>query len=117
MYTYTLTPISLKIAHTKFLESLPGIDCSLFIVKLILNGANFLFYFDLFILLIGNHCMCKYKPVEFQLKLEIERTKRRLRKEQKNSKEVALVDDFQNIENLNPRAEIQPVNSQESQNR
>ena len=81
-------------------------------MKLILNGANF----NLFILLIGNPCARKYKPVEFQFDPEIRRTARSLRREQRNSKAAVAMHDLQDMRNLNPHGEIQPVNGQEGQN-
>ena len=59
--------------------------------------------------------MRKYKYVEFQFDLEIERIARRLRKEQRNLKVVIVMDNFQNMGNLNFRGEIQPVNAQGGQ--
>ena len=59
--------------------------------------------------------MRKYKPVEFQFDLEIERTVRRLRKKQRNSKIAVAMDDLQDMGNLNPRGEIQLVNAQRCQ--
>ena len=75
----------------------------------------FNFYFNLFILVTDNLCIRKYKPVEFQFDLEIERTARKLRKEQIISKVVVVMDDLQEMRNLNPRGEIQLVNAQGGQ--
>ena len=63
----------------------------------------------------SNLCMHKYKPVEFQFDPEVERTVRRLRKEQKNLKAAVTMDDFRDIGNLNPWGEIQLVNAQGGQ--
>ena len=41
--------------------------------------------------------MQKYKHVEFQFDLEIERTINRLRKEQRNSKAVIVMDDLEDM--------------------
>ena len=61
--------------------------------------------------------MRKYKLVEFQFDLEIKRTVRRLRTEHKNSKVTVAIDDLEEVENLNPIGEIQPINGREGQNR
>ena len=45
--------------------------------------------------------MRKYKPVKFHFYLEIERTARRLRKDQRNSKAAVTMDDLQDVRNLN----------------
>ena len=50
--------------------------------------------------------MRKYKHIEFQFDPEIERTVRRLRKENKNSKAAIVMDDLQDMRNLNPHGEI-----------
>ena len=60
--------------------------------------------------------MRKYKPVEFQFDLEIERTARRLRKEHEELQATIAMDDLQDIGNLNPKREIQPVNVHEGLN-
>ncbi len=60
--------------------------------------------------------MCKYKPVEFQFNLEIERTARKLRTEHRNLKVATDIYDLQNIGNLNPGGEIEPISGQEGQN-
>ena len=67
-------------------------------------------------LLTDQFCTCKYKLVEFQFAPEIERTARRLGKEQRNSKVVVAMDDLQNLGNLDSHRPIQPVNVQEDQN-
>ena len=59
--------------------------------------------------------MHKYKLVEFQFDLEIERTIRRLRKENRNLRSAAIIDDLQDTQNLNPQREIKPVNAQGGQ--
>ena len=55
-------------------------------------------------------CMGKYKLVEFQFDWEIEKTARRLRREQRNSKTAIVMNDLQNLGNLDPHGPIQPVN-------
>ena len=63
--------------------------------------------------------MWKYKPIEFQFNLEIERIARRFRKEQRNSTVAVAIDDLQVIRNLNSQGGIEPVNvegGQEGQN-
>ena len=60
--------------------------------------------------------MHKYKLVEFQIDPEIERTARRLRREQRNSKAAIAMDDLQDLRNLDPHGPIQTVNVQEGQN-
>ena len=59
--------------------------------------------------------MHKYKLVEFQFDPEIERTVRTLRKENRNLRSAAIIDDLQDTQNLNPQREIEPVNAQGSQ--
>ena len=59
--------------------------------------------------------MYKYKPVEFKFNPKIESTVRRLRKEQRNSKAVVVMNDLQDMGNLNPHGEMQPINVQGSQ--
>ena len=54
--------------------------------------------------------MHKYKLVEFQFDPEIERIARRLRKEQRNSKTAAEMDNLQDLGNLDPHRPLQPVN-------
>ena len=56
--------------------------------------------------------MCKYKPVEFQFDWEIERTARRLRREQRNLKATIDMDDLEDMGNVNPRGLIEPINVQ-----
>ena len=63
----------------------------------------------------SNLCMHKYKPVEFQFDPKVERTARRLRKEQQNLKAAVIMDDSQDIGNLNSRGEMQLVNAQGGQ--
>ena len=60
--------------------------------------------------------MRKYRLVEFQLDPEIERTARRLRREQRNSKVAVTMNNLQDLGNLDPHGPIQPVNAQEGQN-
>ena len=60
--------------------------------------------------------MRKYKSVEFQFDLKIERTVRRLRKENKNLRAIANINDLQDMGNLNPYRQIQLANGQEGQN-
>ena len=61
-------------------------------------------------------CMRKYRLVKFQFDPEIERTARRLRKEQRNSKTTTEMDNLQDLGNLDPHGPLQPVNVQEDQN-
>ena len=58
----------------------------------------------------------KDRSVVFQFDPEIERTIRRLRKEQRNSKTVSDMNNLQDEENLNLHRPLQPVNIQEEQN-
>ena len=60
--------------------------------------------------------MFKYRLVEFQFDLEIERIARRLRKAQRNSKTAVKMDNLQDLRNLDPHGPLQPVNVQEDQN-
>ena len=60
--------------------------------------------------------MCKYKSVNFQFDLEIERTARRLRREHRELQSVVAMDDLQDLRNLNRREGIQPVNVHEGLN-
>ncbi|KAH9727218.1 hypothetical protein KPL70_008578 [Citrus sinensis] len=60
--------------------------------------------------------MRKDRSVVFQLDPEIERTVRRLRREQRNSKTVSGMNNLQDEGNLNPHGPLQPVNIQEEQN-
>ena len=46
--------------------------------------------------------MRKYKPIKYPFDPEIERTTRRLWKENRNLRVVANIDDLQNMGNLNP---------------
>ena len=55
--------------------------------------------------------MRKYKPVEFQFDSKFERTARRLRKEHRNLKAATDMDDLQDIGDLNPCGEIEPMNA------
>lgn len=57
--------------------------------------------------------MRKDKPVVFQFDPEIERTIRRLRREQRNSKTVSGMNNLQDEGNLNPHGSLQPANIQE----
>ncbi|XP_052294371.1 uncharacterized protein LOC127901325 [Citrus sinensis] len=61
-------------------------------------------------------CMRKDKSVAFQFDPEIERTVRRLRREQRNSNTVSSMNNLQDAGNLNPHGPLQPVNIQEEQN-
>ena len=58
----------------------------------------------------------KDRSVVFQFDPEIERTIRRLRKEQRNSKTVSDMNNLQVEGNLNPNGPLQPANIQEEQN-
>ncbi|KAH9724028.1 hypothetical protein KPL70_007340 [Citrus sinensis] len=60
--------------------------------------------------------MRKDGSVVFQFDLEIERTVRRLRREQRNSKIVSSMNNLQDVGNLEPHGPLQPVNVQEEQN-
>ena len=60
--------------------------------------------------------MRKDRSVVFQFDHEIERTVRRLRREQRNSKIVSDMDNLQDVGNLDPHEPLQPVNIQEDQN-
>ncbi|KAH9649073.1 hypothetical protein KPL70_025843 [Citrus sinensis] len=60
--------------------------------------------------------MHKDRSIEFQIDPEIERTVRRLRIEQRNSKSASEMDNLQDVGNLDPHRPLQPVNVQEGQN-
>ena len=60
--------------------------------------------------------MRKDRSVIFQFDPEIERTIRRLRREQRNSKTVSGMNNLQDERNLNPHGPLQPVNIQKEQN-
>ena len=60
--------------------------------------------------------MRKDRYVAFQFDHEIERTVRRLRREQKNSESASSMNNLQDAQNLNPHGPLQPVNIQEEQN-
>ena len=60
--------------------------------------------------------MRKDRSVVFQFDHEIERTVRRLRREQKNLKSVSDMDNLQDVGNLDPHGPLQPVNIQEGLN-
>ena len=64
----------------------------------------------------SNPCLHKYKPVEFQFNLEIERIVRRLRKKNRNLRVAVDMNDLQDTGNLNPHGERQPINGQKGQN-
>lgn len=55
-------------------------------------------------------CMRKDRSVVFQFDHEIEKTVRRLRREQMNSKIVSGMNNLQDEGNLNPYGPLQPVN-------
>ncbi|KAK9204876.1 hypothetical protein WN943_015141 [Citrus x changshan-huyou] len=61
-------------------------------------------------------CMRKDRSVVFQFDPEIERTIRRLRREQRNSKTVSGMNNLQDEGNLNPHGPLQLANIQEEQN-
>ena len=61
-------------------------------------------------------CVRKYRSVVFHLDPEIERTVRRLRRDQRNPKTVPSMDNLQDEGNLNSHGPLQPVNIQEEQN-
>ena len=56
------------------------------------------------------------KFVEFKFDLEIERTARGLRSEQRNSKTASEMDNLQDLGNLDPHGPLQYLNVQEGQN-
>ena len=60
--------------------------------------------------------MRKYKSINFQFDLEIERITRRLRREHQELQAAIAMDDLQDLRNLNRRKEIQPVNVHEGLN-
>ena len=60
--------------------------------------------------------MRKDKSIVFQFDSEIERTVRRLRREQRNLKTISDIDNLQVEGNLNPNGPLQPANIQEEQN-
>ena len=61
--------------------------------------------------------MHKDRFVVFQFDPEIERTVRRLRREQRNSKTVSEMDNLRDVGNLDPHGPLQPINAQEGQNK
>ncbi|KAH9781044.1 hypothetical protein KPL71_008308 [Citrus sinensis] len=61
-------------------------------------------------------CMIKDRSVVFQFDPEIERTVRRLRREQRNSEIASSMNNLQDAGNLNLHGPLQPVNIQEEQN-
>ncbi|KAH9735112.1 hypothetical protein KPL71_017633 [Citrus sinensis] len=61
-------------------------------------------------------CMRKDISVAFQFNPEIERTVRKLRREQRNSEIASSMNNLQDAQNLNPHGPLQPVNIQEEQN-
>ena len=66
--------------------------------------------------MIDQTCIRKHRIVEFQFDHEIERTARRLRKEQINLKTASKMDILQDLGNLDPHELLQHVNVQEGQN-
>lgn len=60
--------------------------------------------------------MRKDRSVVFQFDPEIERTVRRLRREQRNSKIISDMDNLHDVGNLDPHGPLQHVNIQEEQN-
>ena len=60
--------------------------------------------------------MRKYKSVDFQFDPEIERTVRRLRREHRELQAAVAMNDLQDLRNLNPKDELQPVNVHECLN-
>ncbi|KAH9779814.1 hypothetical protein KPL71_007852 [Citrus sinensis] len=60
--------------------------------------------------------MRKDRSVAFNFDPEIERTIRRLRREQRNSEIASSMNNLQDTWNLNPHGPLQPVNIQEEQN-
>ena len=59
--------------------------------------------------------MHKYKPVEFQFDSKIKRSARRLRREHKKLKAIVDMDNLYDIGILNPRGEIELLNTQGGQ--
>ena len=57
--------------------------------------------------------MRKDRSVVFQFNPEIERTVRRLQREQRNLKTILGTDNLQDVGNLDPHGPLQPVNIQE----
>ena len=84
----------------KFLAPLPGINCLFFKCKVNRDSAKF----DLILSIDWQISTCMHKDgsVVFQFDPEIERTIRRLRKEQRNSKTVSDMNNLQDERNLNP---------------
>ena len=60
--------------------------------------------------------MRKDISVAFQFDPEIERTVRKLRREQRNSEIASSMNNLQDAQNLNPHGPLQPVNIQEEHN-
>ncbi|KAH9781214.1 hypothetical protein KPL71_008370 [Citrus sinensis] len=61
-------------------------------------------------------CVRNDRYVAFQFDPEIERTVRRLQREQRNSNTVSSMNNLQDAGNLNPHGPLQPINIQEEQN-
>ena len=100
--------------NSKFLAPLPGID-SLFL-KCEVNRDSAKFDLIHAINWQISTCMQKDRYAVFQLDPEIERTVRRLRREQRNSKTTSGMNNLQEEGNLNPHGPLQLVNIQEEQN-
>ena len=93
---------------------MPGIDC--LILKCEVNRDSAKFDLILSINWQISTCMRKDRSVLFQFDPQVERTVRRLRREQKHSKTVSNMNNLQDEVNLNPHGPLQPVNIQEEQN-
>ena len=93
---------------------LPGIDCLFLKCEVNLDSAKFDLIHSIY-WQIGT-CMRKDRSVVFQFDPEIERTVRRLRREQRNSEIASSMNNLQDAGNLNPHGPLQPVNIQEEQN-
>ncbi|KAH9751794.1 hypothetical protein KPL71_014441 [Citrus sinensis] len=100
--------------NSKFLAPLPGIDSLFLKCEVNRDSAKFdlIHSIDWQI----STCMRKDRSVVFQFDPEIERTVRRLRKEQRNSKTVSGMNNLQDEGNLNPHGPLQPINIHEEQN-
>ena len=98
----------------KFLAPLPGIDCLFLKCEVNLDSAKPDLIYSIYWQI--GACMRKDRSVVFQLDAEIERTVRRLRREQRNSKIASSMNNLQDAGNVNPHGPLQPVNIQEEQN-
>ena len=87
---------------------LPGIDC--LFLKCEVNRDSIELNLIHYIYWQISTCMRKDRSVIFQLDPEIERTVRRLRREQRNPKTISGMNNLQDEGNLNPHGPLQPVN-------